>query len=49
MYHCVLDYYDLVDRVDDTPQTIATFKLKPNWKEIKGYDINLGTFERLNG
>lgn len=49
MYHCVLDYYDLVDRIDDTPQTIATFKLKPNWKEIKGYDINLGTFERLNG
>ena len=49
MYHCVLDYYDLVDRVDDTPQTIATFKLKPNWKDIKGYDINLGTFERLNG
>ena len=49
MYHCVLDYYDLVDKVDDTLQTIATFKLKPNWKEIKGYDINLGTFERLNG
>ena len=48
-YHCVLDYYDLVDKVDNTPQTIATFKLKPNWKDIKGYDINLGTFERLNG
>lgn len=48
-YHCVLDYYDLVDKIDETPQTIATFKLKPNWKEIKGYGINLGTFERLNG
>ena len=46
-YHCVLDYFDLVDSVDDTEQTIATFRLKPNWKDIKGYDINLGTFERL--
>lgn len=48
-YHCVLDYYDLVEKVDDTPQTIAAFKLKPNWQDIRGYDINLGTFERLNG
>jgi hypothetical protein len=48
-YHCVLDYYDLVEKIDDTAQTIASFKLKPNWKDIKGYDINLGTFERLNG
>jgi hypothetical protein len=48
-YHCVLDYYDLVDKVDHTPQTIATFRLKSNWQDIKGYDINLGTFERLNG
>lgn len=47
VYHCVLDYYDLVDKVSDTPQTIATFRLKPNWKDIKGYNINLGTFERL--
>lgn len=49
MYHCVLDYYDVVDRIDDTPQTIASFKLKPNWQSIKGYDINLGSFERING
>jgi hypothetical protein len=48
-YHCVLDYYDLVDKVDDTPQTIASFKLKSNWNEVNGYDINLGTFERLKG
>lgn len=47
-YHCVLDYYDLVDKIDDTPQTIASFKLKPNWHEVNGYDINLGTFERLD-
>jgi hypothetical protein len=47
-YYCVLDYYDLVDKVDDTPQTIASFRLKPNWHEVKGYDINLGTFERLD-
>ena len=48
VYHCVLDYYDLVDEVSDTPQTIASFKLKPNWYDIEGYNINLGTFERLN-
>lgn len=47
-YRCVLDYYDLIEQVDDTPQTIAAFKLKPNWKDIKGYDINLGSFERIN-
>ena len=47
-YHCVLDYYDIVDKVEDTEQTIASFKLKPNWKDIKGYDINLGSFERIS-
>lgn len=47
-YHCVLDYYDLIDKVDNTPQTIASFRLKSNWQDIKGYNINLGTFERLN-
>lgn len=47
-YHCVLDYYDLIEKVDDTPQTIAAFKPKPNWEDIKGYDINLSSFERLN-
>jgi len=48
-YHCVLDYYDIVDKIDDTAQTIASFKLKPNWKDIKGYNINLSSFERVNG
>lgn len=47
-YRCVLDYYDVVDEVSDTPQTIASFRLKSNWKDIKGYDINLGSFERIN-
>jgi hypothetical protein len=49
MYHCVLDYYDVVDKIDNTGQTLASFRLKSNWQDIKGYDINLGTFERLNG
>ena len=48
-YWCVLDYYDVIEKIDDTPQTIAIFKPKPNWKEIKGYDLNLGTFERIEG
>lgn len=47
-YKCVLDYYDLIEKVDDTPQTIAVFKLKNNWNNIKGYDLSLGSFDRLN-
>jgi len=49
-YHCVFDYYDIVDEIKDTPQTIVSLKLKPNFKDIKnGCDINLGTYDRLNG
>jgi len=48
-YWCVLDYYDLIEKVDDTPQTIAIFKPKPDWKTLKGYTLDLGSFERLEG
>lgn len=52
-YHCVLDYYDLIDEITDTPNTIAAFKLKPNWKELvsskKYYNLSLESFERLKG
>jgi predicted O-methyltransferase YrrM len=47
VYHCVTDYYDVFEYVDDTQQTIATFKLKekplPN-----AYNLNLGGWERTN-
>lgn len=46
-YHCVTDYYNLFEYVKDTPQTIATFKLKsPLPKD--GYDLTLGGNERWN-
>ena len=47
VYHCVTDYYDVFEYVNDTPQTIATFKLKekplPN-----AYDLNMSGWERTN-
>jgi hypothetical protein len=46
-YHCVLDYYDLIEKIDDTPQTLGIFKLKSNVQNINGYTINLKTDERL--
>lgn len=46
-YHCIMDYYDLIEMIDDTPQTIGVFKLKRDWNEVNGYTLNLGTFERL--
>lgn len=48
-YWCVQDYYDVLEKIDDTPQTIAIFKPKVNWRDIKGYDLNLETFERIEG
>lgn len=50
-YHCVTDYYEEIDRIDNTLQTIAAFKLRPDWYERSKtkYDINLTTFERLEG
>lgn len=46
VYHCVTDYYDVLEYVSDTPQTIATFKLKkqPN---PKGYNLTLKGNERI--
>ena len=46
-YYCVLDYYDLIEKIEDTPQTIGIFKPKINWREINGYDLNVGSFDRL--
>ena len=45
VYHCVTDYYDVLEYIDDTPQTIATFKLKSNPKP-NAYDLNLSGLER---
>lgn len=52
-YHCVLDYYNLIDKVDTTTQTVAVFTKKP-WDQIcynfsDTYNINLATFARLDG
>jgi glycosyltransferase involved in cell wall biosynthesis len=45
VYHCVTDYYDVFEYVNDTEQTIATFKLKdkplPN-----AYDLGISGWER---
>jgi hypothetical protein len=44
VYHCVTDYYNVFEYIGDTPQTIATFKLrkepKPNayGLDLKGSD-----------
>ena len=45
VYHCVTDYYDVLEYVNDTPQTIATFKLKQNPKP-NAYNLNLSGLER---
>lgn len=46
VYHCVTDYYDVLEYVSDTPQTIATFKLK-NQPNPKGYNLTLKGNERI--
>lgn len=46
-YHCVLDYYDIIEAFPDTPQTLGIFKLKDNVTSLSGYNINLKTDERL--
>lgn len=45
-YHCVTDYYNVLEVVKDTPQTIATFTLKdtPN---PNGYNLDLLGDERI--
>ncbi len=45
VYHCVTDYYDVLEYVSDTPQTIATFTLKDKPKP-NAYDLNLSGWER---
>jgi len=45
VYHCVTDYYDVVDYIDYTEQTIATFKLKDTPKP-NAYDLNLSGLDR---
>ena len=45
VYHCVTDYYDVFEYVNDTPQTIATFKLKEK-PSPNAYDLSLGGWER---
>ena len=48
VYHCVEDYYELIDSISDTPQTIGKFKLKTKFKP-NAYDLTLSGFDRLNG
>jgi len=45
VYHCVTDYYDVLEYIDNTPQTIATFKLKKTPKP-NAYDLNLSGLDR---
>jgi hypothetical protein len=47
VYHCVIDYYDVLEYVNDTAQTIATFKLK-NQPKPNAYGLDLSGLERLN-
>ena len=48
VYHCVEDYYDLVDSIEDTLQTIGRFKLKDKFKD-NAYDLSLSGLERTKG
>ena len=47
-YHCVIDYYDLLEYIDYTPQTIATFKLKEK-PEPNAYGLDLNGLDRSEG
>jgi predicted O-methyltransferase YrrM len=46
-YWVVEDYFDLIDGVTNTQQTIGVFKLKSPLPK-KGYNLDLDTFDRLN-
>lgn len=46
VYHCVTDYYDVEEYVKDTPQTIATFRLK-EVLPTDSYDLSLSGNDRL--
>jgi hypothetical protein len=45
VYHCITDYYDVLEYIDNTPQTIATFKLKEKPKKYS-YNLDLKGYER---
>jgi predicted O-methyltransferase YrrM len=45
VYHCVTDYYDVVEYIDYTEQTIATFKLKDTPKP-NAYGLKLNGLDR---
>jgi len=47
VYHCVTDYYDVLEYIDNTPQTIATFKLRETPKP-NAYDLNLSGLDRCD-
>ena len=47
-YHVAEDYYELVDYIDYTEQTIGKLKLRDSFKE-NAYDLNLSGNERLEG
>ena len=44
-YHCVTDYYDVLEYVDNTTQTIATFKLREKPKP-NAYGLDLSGLDR---
>lgn len=46
-YWVVEDYFELIDSVTDTNQTIGKFKLKETF-EPNAYDLNLNGFDRLS-
>ena len=46
VYGCVEDYYELIDSISDTTQTIGKFKLR-NKPNQPGYDLTLSGFERI--
>jgi len=46
-YWVVEDYFDLIDGVTNTQQTIGVFKLKTPLPD-EGYNLDLDTFDRLN-
>lgn len=46
VYGCVEDYYELIDSINDTTQTIGKFKLR-NKTNQPGYDLTLSGFDRI--
>ena len=45
VYHCVTDYYDVLEYIKHTPQTIASFKLRKTPKP-NAYDLDLSGLDR---